>query len=227
MAGENNFTSSLKKYFRLWGGPVLISLVFLALTALTWRKWADPLIDFGRELYVPWQLLAGKVLYRDIAYLNGPLSPYLNALWFKIFGVSLTTIIFANLTIIIGITSMIYVVIKKSCDSVTATLASIVFLCVFAFGHIAFVDNYNYVCPYSQELIHGIFLAFLVIILLGSAIRRPRVGYISLTGLCLGFIFLGKAEVFLADAAAATMGPDTLGASSGRYCGNLDRSFGE
>ena len=28
---------------------------------------------------MPWQLAQGKVLYRDIAYLNGPLSPYFNS----------------------------------------------------------------------------------------------------------------------------------------------------
>ena len=40
---------------------------------------------FGRELYVPWQLTQGKVLYRDIESIFGPLSPYLNALWMRLF----------------------------------------------------------------------------------------------------------------------------------------------
>ena len=54
--------------------------------ALTWRGWADPLVDFGRELYVPWRLAEGERLYLDIAWFNGPLSQYWNALWFRIFG---------------------------------------------------------------------------------------------------------------------------------------------
>jgi hypothetical protein len=206
MAGKNHPDSILKRYFSIWCGPVLIAMVFLALTALTWRKWPDLLIDFGRELYVPWQLLAGKVLYRDIAYLNGPLSPYLNALWFKIFGGSLTTIIFCNLVIIVFITTIIFLLIRKSCNAFTATFASIVFLSTFVFGHIVFVGNYNYVCPYSHELTHGIFLALLLIIFLSLNINRCRPGYIILAGLCLGLIFLGKAEVFLAAAGAATVG---------------------
>lgn len=60
-----------------WCGPALVSVSFLALSVWTWRKWPDLLVDFGRELYVPWQLTTGKVLYVDIAYFNGPLSPYL------------------------------------------------------------------------------------------------------------------------------------------------------
>jgi hypothetical protein len=67
-------------------------VVFAVLAGWSWRKWPDPLIDFGRELYVPWQITGGKVLYRDIASLFGPLSPYVNALWMRMFGVSLMTL---------------------------------------------------------------------------------------------------------------------------------------
>ena len=67
------------------------AIVFALLTWWSWRKWSDPIIDVGRELYVPWQITQGRVLYRDIASLFGPLSPYVNALWFTLFGVSLRT----------------------------------------------------------------------------------------------------------------------------------------
>ena len=46
---------------------------------MSWRKWPDPLIDFGRELYLPWRLANGAVLYRDVDDFYGPLSQYLNA----------------------------------------------------------------------------------------------------------------------------------------------------
>jgi hypothetical protein len=61
------------------GEGLVLLAVGAALLAWTWRKWPDILVDFGRELYIPWQLVSGKVLYVDIAYFNGPLSPYLNA----------------------------------------------------------------------------------------------------------------------------------------------------
>src|SRR6476619_6142273 len=79
-----------------WAGPVAIVLTGIGMTVWTWQTWADVLIDFGREVYVPWQLTQGKVLYRDIAYFNGPLSPYLNTLVFKIFGVSLMSLVWVN-----------------------------------------------------------------------------------------------------------------------------------
>ena len=70
------------------------------MTVWTWQTWADVLVDFGREVYVPWQLTEGKVLYRDIAYFNGPLSPYLNSIWFRLFGTSILTLAICNLAIL-------------------------------------------------------------------------------------------------------------------------------
>ena len=32
---------------------------------ISWGKWPDPLIDFGRELYLPWRTTQGAVLFKD------------------------------------------------------------------------------------------------------------------------------------------------------------------
>jgi hypothetical protein len=67
-----------------WPGPIIITAALVFLASHTWRKWPDLLVDFGRELYVPWRLAEGQVLYRDIAFLSGPLSQYVNSLWFRL-----------------------------------------------------------------------------------------------------------------------------------------------
>lgn len=188
---------------RRWGGPAFLALLLVMLAAWSWRKWPDILIDFGRELYVPWQLTGGKVLYRDIAYLNGPLSPYLNAWWFRIFGVSLSTLIFSNIMVLAGITALIYNIMRKSCDRLTATVSCTIFLCIFGFSHLDWVGNYNYVTPYSHELTHGIFLSLLLLILLSGYCSQPSRKLIAFSGLCCGVIFLGKGEIFLAAVAVA------------------------
>ena len=33
---------------------ILIAIAFIAMLAWTWFGWPDPIVDFGRELYVPW-----------------------------------------------------------------------------------------------------------------------------------------------------------------------------
>src|SRR5439155_1755159 len=78
-------------------------------------RWADPLVDFGRELYVPWQLVRGRVLYADVAYLNGPLSPYLNALWFRLFGISMRTLVLCNA----GILGIVIVLLHRLLEPVS------------------------------------------------------------------------------------------------------------
>ena len=179
-----------------WIGPVVITIVFLILTFWTWRKWPDLLIDFGRELYMPWQINSGKVLYKDIAYWNGPLAPYLNALWFRIFGVSFTTLIYCNLAIIITIISIIYSQIKRSCDTTTAVMACIVFLCTAAFAQFIEMGSFNFVCPYDHSVTHAILFSFILIYCLSSYLRRPRYLMLVLAGVSCGLVFLTKAEIF-------------------------------
>ena len=77
------------------------------LLMLTWRCWPDVIIDFGRELYVPWRLSEGDVLYTDIAYFNGPISPYFNAMMFHWFGASLTTLVMTNVVLLLGLVTLI------------------------------------------------------------------------------------------------------------------------
>src|SRR3954453_24049279 len=89
-----------------------IMIAFAIMIAWTWQRWPDPLVDFGRELYVPWQISQGKVLYRDLAYFNGPLSPYFNSIVFRLLGVSLRTLVLANIAICIAMVVMIYKIFR-------------------------------------------------------------------------------------------------------------------
>jgi hypothetical protein len=86
-----------------------VALAFVVAAALSWRKWPDILIDFGLQLYLPWKISTGSVLYRDMAYLTaGPLSQYYHALLFKCFGVSFRTIIFSNLILTAALLCLLY-----------------------------------------------------------------------------------------------------------------------
>jgi hypothetical protein len=190
--------------------------VFVAAAAWSWRKWPELLIDFGRELYTPWQLADGKILYRDIAPLFGPFSQYFNALWFRIFGTSFTTLIFCNLAILAGVAYLTYRLFAAACDRLTATVACVVLLPVFGFSHYGMVGNYNFVSPYAHEATHSVALIIALIACLTKAMTyKPRLMY-GLAGLCLGCIFLTRAETALAAgvmvmtwAVVATLSPST------------------
>ena len=66
---DKQSNATIKRDGLHWGevaGLVALAGLTLLFLAFSWRKWPDPLIDFGRELYTPWRLANGAVLYRDV-----------------------------------------------------------------------------------------------------------------------------------------------------------------
>lgn len=184
-------------------GPIALALIFYLLARWSWRKWPDILVDFGRELYIPWQLAHGKVLYQDIEHLFGPFSQYFNAMLFEAFGVSLSTLIWANLAWAAIFALVVYLFFKRGADAISATAAVMVFLVVSAFSEYLRVGNANFITPYAHEATHGVILATLMVFWLGGFIRRKRWSRLVAAGLVFGMVLLTKAEISAAAAAAA------------------------
>jgi len=179
----------------------MISVTFAGLLFWTWRSWPDVLIDFGRELYVPWQLASGKTLYADIAYFNGPLSPYINTLAFKLFGVGLSTLIWTNVAVLMAIVLSLYAAVRGMSDDVTAAIACTVFLPLFAFQNGG--GSYNYIAPYSHEMTHGILLALAALLALQRWRGERSLWWVALSGIIVGLECLTKPEILLAGSSAA------------------------
>jgi hypothetical protein len=173
-----------------------MALAFVALATLSWRKWADPLIDFGQQLYVPWRLSRGAVLYHDVSYVYGCLSVCYHAVLFKIFGDSLDVILASNFLILIFLLLLVYRLFLKCSDVWTAATAGLA-LTVLAFSQLLDVGNYNYLCPYSHEEFHGIMLAVVMMAALTRWLQAGGKLPLALAGVCLGLIFLTKPEVFI------------------------------
>jgi hypothetical protein len=188
---------------RRWAGPAVVAATFLALLIWTWQKWLDVLVDFGVQLYVPWQLTQGKVLYRDIAHYTGPLSVYYNALAFRIFGVNLRVLEFANFPVLIAIVIVIYHLAGKLGGKLCATVSAISFLILFAFAHLTIAGNYNFVCPYEYDYTHATLLGLVCLIFLNRAITLRRAIDPAIAGFLAGMIFLTRSEFFVAIIGAA------------------------
>jgi len=185
----------------------VLGCVFALLTAMTWRKWPDMLLDFGLQLYIPWKLSTGAVLYRDIAYMTGgPLSQYFDAVLFRAFGVSFLTLAVANLALLALLLGMVYRCFYQAADQLTALMASLAILLVFAFSHYTDYGIFNYVTPYCQEIYHGLILSIAMVALLARWVATRKRGAALAAGFCCGLVFLTKAEVFLAAAAALVAG---------------------
>ncbi len=183
---------------------VLSAALFVLVLHTGWGKWPDVLIDFGRELYVPWRLNEGEVLARDLAWFNGPLSPYVNALWFRLFGVGFWTLAWANIALLVVFCVLLVRHLAAVSTPIAGAAALAFFLAVFAGGQQVPAGNYNFISPYSHEVTHGLLLGLASLVCARRAGRAER-RWLALTGLFVGLVFLTKAEVFLATVGGVAM----------------------
>lgn len=186
-------------------GPALVAAAFTALAWWSWGKWPDPHIDFGRELYLPWQVREGRRPWSELAIVTGPVSIYLNALWFRLFGTSLLTLALCNMALLAVLTALMHAVIKRLAGLVAAAAASMTFLGVFAFSQYGGIGNYNYICPYSHRQTHGLLLSVAALALLTRALRAGARGPALAAGALLGGALLTRMEISVPAAGAAAL----------------------
>jgi hypothetical protein len=209
--GDAAGASGWRDRLRRFGGPFVIAVIGVIMMGWTWGTWPDALIDFGRELYVPWRLSEGDVIHRDIAHLGGPLSQYFNAGLFRVFGTGLLTLVVANAIIAALVAALLYRLLVETAGVLAATVGGVVFVTLFACLQLTSVGNYNFLAPYAHEMTHGCALSLLVVWCLGRYGRAGRRGWLIAAGTALGLVFLTKVEIFLAAAAAAAVGAALAG----------------
>jgi hypothetical protein len=130
-------------------------LLYATLTALmlwaTWLTWPDAYVDFSRELYLPWRVSCGDVLYRDLAYYFGPVSVYLNAALFTILGRSSIHALFAlNFAFWVATLLALRALLRHIASPRVATIAVSAFILLFSFSHYTDLGNDNFLAPYSH-----------------------------------------------------------------------------
>jgi hypothetical protein len=201
-------------------GLALLGLGLLAawLVARTWRKWPDPLMDFGYQLYTPWRLASGAVLYRDIDHPYGPLSQYAHALLFHLAGPGLLTLVIANLVVYALILAALYYNLRTGWGRLAAVGAGAVFVMVFSFSQLDGIGNYTYAAPYTHEVTHGLFACLVLAAVLPRWLERRSPGLALAAGLLTGLTVVLKPE-FMAAAGLMLATAFVLGRSNGRRFG--------
>jgi hypothetical protein len=174
------------------------------LVATSWLRWVDPVIDFGREVYLPWRVLAGEHLGRDFIHPYGPFSVYANAGLMAVFGVSIRTLVFANLAIFCAIVVCLHIVLRRAFGFLPAAVATAFGVAGFGFPHYWGINNYTYAAPYSHEATHGMLALLGLLTWLGRPHGRPTVATGLGAGILLGLCCLTKSEYVLAGAAVVS-----------------------
>lgn len=172
--------------------------------AVSWHRWGNPLIDTGREMNQPLRLLAGEMLYSDIRHIYGPLSPWLHAGLFHLFGPSLTVLYTDGIISAIVILALVYWLGRQIMSPAAAGAATlnVMWLCVFKPAGV-------YILPYSYNSLHGTALGLITLAILTAALKRGRETTHPLSvmpfvqaGIAAGLTILAKTEMGLATQAA-------------------------
>ena len=186
-------------------------LLYAVLTALmlhaTWLTWPDAFIDFSRELYLPWRVSCGDVLYRDLAYYFGPLSVYTNAALFALLGRPSIHALFAlNFAFWAATLLALRAILRRIASPFAAVLSLSCFILLFSFSRYTGLGNDNFLAPYSHEITRGFLFALLVLLSLDFAHRRfpeappfPRFPVpFLLPGILCALVLFTKPELALA-----------------------------
>ncbi len=180
--------------------PELVSLLtlFCALMALTWMRWPDALVDFWRNLYIPWRLSEGALLYTEVADWYGPLPSLVAGAAFSLFGPGLDVLVAINLAVAIACLRTLHAVLERVGDRGSAWVGSAAFVLVFCFGQYTVEGNYNFITPYVSQATWG-FLGVLLVLegaIANSAAVSPRAWLLAGAGLAVAW--LSKAETLFA-----------------------------
>jgi hypothetical protein len=154
------------------GIAVLTALAALALVQ-SWQRWLDPLIDTGRDLYIPEQLAQGAKLYRDIRYQYPPLAPYLLAL---IGGHSLASYIAIGIAQSFAAASTIYLAARKVAGKTGAFGATLLFIALNMTN--ASTWGVTWIFPYSYAATFG--MTLLLIAVASLLYERPAIAMAAL-----------------------------------------------
>jgi hypothetical protein len=165
-------------------GPVIavLTVLFAAIVAATWRKWGVPEIDAGADLTTADRIAHGAVAYQDVRYFYGPLGIYSLAGAFKVFGTSFTTAFAFGLAQTAAILAVFYALARHWLRPLTSGLATAVLLAI-AFSGTAF----DFVLPHTNSATVGI-LCLLAMLL---ALTRERT---LLAGVFAGLVGLTRPE---------------------------------
>ncbi len=180
--------------------PLLLAAIFAILYAFLYDKVGNPIWDCFREFYVPREVLAGKVLYKDVLCLYTPLGYLLNALVCSVFGTGLG--VFRTIAVVLSLLSVgtIYFLMRKFFGLIPAFSAGLlqIFLCIF-FMPPGIVTS-NMLMPYSYGLSYAFLFALLSFSCSVAFAENKKTSLLSLAFLFSGLSFACKPDFILTSA---------------------------
>jgi hypothetical protein len=169
--------------YRLPFSTASFALIVIAVAAVafaqSYARWLDPIIDTGRDLYIPEQIAKGAKLYRDIRYQYPPLAPYLLALITGAIGHSLAAYVAIGIAQSTTIAASLWIALRRPLPAFAATLtfAATCFCGASTWGA-------NFIFPYSYGATIGMTLLCIALAAFVHARRAIAIGALVVASWC-------------------------------------------
>ena len=163
----------------------ILTIIFIIFSIIFWGKIGNPLIDFSRESYIPFQLNNNEKLIKDIFLIYGPFGYFLNAFFYK-FSTNLNILFLEANLISYSILFLFYFILKKFCEEKIALIFSIIFISISIFSDTTF----NFIMPYSYSTLWAYFGIYLALFCL--LYNKKNILFLS-----LGLILANRIEFFI------------------------------
>ena len=148
----------------------------------------NPLIDTGREFYLPYRVLNGDVLYRDIFNIYGPFAYQLNAFAYKILGTNINSLkIFGSVNATLILISVFFI-LKEFFDEKNKENYFNIFvfwLCPLILG-VFYTGTFNYTVPYSFAMTYGLCFFLFSVLFFIKFLKSDNQNFLFLSSLLAG-----------------------------------------
>ena len=183
----------IKKFFA--NNLYLIALWILCAIGLFFYTghYSNILLDVGREVYYPERILSGKVLYKDMFDIYGPLAYQWNAVLYKILGINLKTLYAAGILCAFAIVNAIFLIARRFLSDF---LGFAIGIFTIATGVCA-VHLFNYTFPYSQAMLYGTVLSLYSLLALLEFNKSGRNKFLYISAFLSGAAAICKYDFML------------------------------
>ena len=190
----------MKKLYNILHFDIKISFIFIILAIINFivcimylGKLGTFLVDVSREVYIPFSMNSGNVLYKDIFNVYSPLAYQINAFITKIFSDNITTYYILGLInstfILWGLYLIARLFFKENNKQIPFYFCLLILFCaVYA------ISITNYIFPYSYSMVYALNTYIWSLLSLLYYIKKGNEKYLYLSFILFGATISFKYE---------------------------------
>ena len=152
---------------------ITLSTVFILFSIFFWAKTGNMMIDFSREIYIPYQMQTGQVLVKDIFLIYGAFGYIANLIIYK-FLTNINLLLLEAHIISYSIIILVYFILNKFFTKKASIFLSMLFMGVSVFSN----STFSFVLPYSYSNLWAVFGIYLS--LFGILYNRKNILFLAL-----------------------------------------------